>query len=108
MKLVKNFRSHPDILEYPNRIFYRGELQAHGDPVITHSLLGYERLPRKGFPIVFHGVVGRDQREASSPSFFNIDEVSLAKEYALDILDNRRLGISTCSCLFEPQSTRWF
>ncbi|KIP01837.1 hypothetical protein PHLGIDRAFT_112706 [Phlebiopsis gigantea 11061_1 CR5-6] len=94
MKLVKNFRSHPDILEYPNRIFYSGELQAHGDPVITHSLLAYDSLPRKGFPVVFHGVVGRDQREASSPSFFNIDEVSLVKHYALDILENRKLRIT--------------
>ena len=100
MKLVKNFRSHPDILAYPNRLFYRGELQPHGDPVITHSLLAYEGLPRRGFPVVFHGVVGRDQREAASPSFFNIDEVSLAKKYALDILENRKLRISTSS--FRP------
>ena len=94
MKLLKNFRSHPDILEYPNRIFYGGELQARGDLVVTHSLLAYEGLPKKGFPVIFHGVIGSDLREASSPSFFNIDEASLVKHYALNILENRKLRIS--------------
>lgn len=88
---MNNFRSHPDILAFPNTEFYRGELLSRADPVVTHSLVTYDKLPKKNFPIIFHGVVGKDQREASSPSFFNIDEVTLARRYALDVLETRKL-----------------
>ena len=94
MKLLKNFRSHPDILAYPNRTFYGGELEACGDPALTQSLATYERLPKKRFPVIFHGIVGRDQREESSPSFFNIDEVTIVKEYAVSLLEDRKLRVS--------------
>jgi helicase MOV-10 len=93
MKLTKHFRSHPDILDFPNRKFYRGELQPCADQAITHSMLRYDRLPNKKFPVIFHGIVGRDQREASSPSFFNVDEISVVKDYVISILENRKLGV---------------
>ncbi|EKM56518.1 uncharacterized protein PHACADRAFT_160043 [Phanerochaete carnosa HHB-10118-sp] len=93
-KLVKHFRSHPDILTFPNRQFYGGELLPCADPAVTHSLLKYEKLPAKNFPIVFHGTVGKDQREASSPSFFNIDEITIAKDYLVSLLENRKLRIT--------------
>ncbi|GJE86466.1 RNA helicase [Phanerochaete sordida] len=93
-KLVKHFRSHPDILYFPNRHFYAGELLPCADPAVTHSLLKYERLPAKNFPIIFHGIVGKDQREESSPSFFNVDEVTVVKDYLLSLLDNRKLRIT--------------
>jgi helicase MOV-10 len=41
---------------------------------------------KKGFPIVFHGVIGKDEREGSSPSFFNVDEASLVREYCEKLL----------------------
>ena len=44
-KLVRNYRSHPEILRLPNALFYDGELQAHGDHIVTHSLLHWEKLP---------------------------------------------------------------
>lgn len=93
-KLVKHFRSHPEILAFPNRHFYDGELQPCADPAVTHSLLRYEKLPNKNFPVVFHGIVGKDQREASSPSFFNIDEVTIVKEYLMSLLEDRKLRLS--------------
>lgn len=94
VKLLRNFRSHPAILRFPNEQFYRGELQSEGDIVITHSLLQAELLPKKGFPIVFHSVAGKDMREASSPSFFNVEEASLVKHYVQRLKDikNPRLG----------------
>jgi helicase MOV-10 len=33
------------------------------------------------FPVIFHAVTGKDDREASSPSFFNVDEVLQVKSY---------------------------
>lgn len=38
-------------------------------------------MPTKGFPLIFHGVNGREEREARSPSFFNPDEVMQVIEY---------------------------
>ncbi|KAF8970450.1 P-loop containing nucleoside triphosphate hydrolase protein [Flammula alnicola] len=63
VKLVKNFRSHPDILRFSNEQFYNSELQTC------------------------------DEREASSPSFFNIDEVTQVKKYCLSLVTNRKNGI---------------
>ncbi|KAK0191970.1 RNA helicase [Armillaria mellea] len=86
MQLVKNFRSHPDILAFPNEQFYGNQLQACGDPAVTKSLENLDELPTKKFPIVFHSVVGRDQRESSSPSFFNISEATLVKKYCASLI----------------------
>lgn len=70
-KLVRNYRSHDSILEVPRALFYDGELQCHGDPMILNAMLTWEHLPNKKVPIIFHAVFGAEEREASSPSFFN-------------------------------------
>ncbi|KIP11927.1 hypothetical protein PHLGIDRAFT_124574 [Phlebiopsis gigantea 11061_1 CR5-6] len=107
VKLVKNFRSHPDILHYPNQIFYGGELEACGNPAVTHSLLEYEGLPQRGFPIVFHGTYGREsaqseadphkasqRREAPPSSFFNVEEINVVRKHVIDLVDNHKLRIT--------------
>lgn len=55
-KLVKNYRSHPALLALPSRLFYHKELEVCADPKVVTSLLGWEKLPKKGFPLIFHGV----------------------------------------------------
>ncbi|KAJ3819685.1 RNA helicase [Lentinula raphanica] len=92
-KLVKNFRSHPAILAFSNEHFYNRELQYCGNPVLTRSLENSEELPKKKFPLIFHGIVGKDQREESSPSFFNIEEASMVKKYCLSLISDRKNGI---------------
>ena len=94
VKLTKNWRSHPDILKFPNERFYRGGLIACADPVVTHSMLRWDCLVTPDYPIVFHGIRGKDEREASSPSFFNIDEASLVKDYVGELFGDRRLRMS--------------
>ncbi|TDL24445.1 P-loop containing nucleoside triphosphate hydrolase protein [Rickenella mellea] len=94
VKLTKNWRSHPSILKFPNDEFYKGELEACGDPLVTRSLLRWDELPTPNFPIIFHGISGKDMREASSPSFFNIDEASLVKTYVQKLFDDRRLRLT--------------
>ena len=93
VKLTKNWRSHADILQFPNEKFYRGELEACGDPLVTHSLLRWDQLVTRDFPIVFHGITGKDEREASSPSFFNRHEASLVKFYVEQLFGDRRLRL---------------
>ncbi|KAF5329141.1 hypothetical protein D9611_013223 [Ephemerocybe angulata] len=95
VKLTKNFRSHPAILKFPNDNFYAGELVPTAPKTTMNSHLTSTLLPRaaaqRQFPVVFHSVLGKDDREASSPSFFNIDEVLQVKAYVRDLKDDRRV-----------------
>jgi helicase MOV-10 len=47
VKLVRNYRSHPKLLELPSQLFYQGELKACASPDITHTLLHWDKLPNK-------------------------------------------------------------
>ncbi|KAG7441339.1 RNA helicase [Guyanagaster necrorhizus] len=89
VELLQNFRSHPGILAFSNAQFYRNRLRACGDPMLTRSFENWDELPTKKFPIIFHAVVGRDQREKSSPSYFNIDEATLVKKYCLRLVEKK-------------------
>ncbi|KAF6757614.1 RNA helicase [Ephemerocybe angulata] len=89
VKLTQNFRSHPAILKFPNERFYGGDLVPCADAATTNAYLGAPILPKGDFPVVFHAVLGRDDREASSPSFFNVDEVLQVKSYVQQLKDGR-------------------
>ncbi|XP_023443066.2 RNA helicase Mov10l1 [Dasypus novemcinctus] len=80
-KLVQNYRSHSALLALPSRLFYHQELQVCADPKVVTSLLGWEKLPKKGFPLVFHGVRGTEAREGRSPSWFNPAEAVQVMRY---------------------------
>uniref|UniRef100_UPI00398EC233 putative helicase MOV-10 isoform X2 n=1 Tax=Pristiophorus japonicus TaxID=55135 RepID=UPI00398EC233 len=85
-KLLRNYRSHPTILKTPNELFYDEELETHADPMISQSYCQWVHLPKKDFPLIFHGVLGEDQREAKSPSFFNIEEINQVLLYLKKLL----------------------
>ncbi|XP_073325870.1 putative helicase mov-10-B.1 [Pagrus major] len=85
-KLLRNYRSHPAILEIPNKLFYKGELQAFAHEEKCISYCKWEQLPKKGFPLIFHGVAGADEREANCPSVYNMAEVEVLKEYLKAVL----------------------
>uniref|UniRef100_UPI003AABEA36 putative helicase mov-10-B.1 n=1 Tax=Centroberyx gerrardi TaxID=166262 RepID=UPI003AABEA36 len=80
-KLLRNYRSHPAILEIPNKLFYDGELEPCAAEKKRNSYCSWKHLPREGFPLIFHGVVGNNDREANSPSFFNKEEVDVLLDY---------------------------
>ena len=66
-------------------------MRAHAIPVVSNLLLQSDVLPKKGFPIVFHGVKGRELRARHSPSYLNIHEASVVRDYCLRLLgDNER------------------
>jgi helicase MOV-10 len=99
VKLVMNFRSNQHILKFPNEKFYNGDLQACGDPVVIDHFLDQSILVNRHFPVIFHGIVGKDDREASSPSFFNIDEILEVKSYVKLLKEKYRISeyFSPCS-----------
>ncbi|KAI0293934.1 P-loop containing nucleoside triphosphate hydrolase protein [Russula brevipes] len=70
VKLLRNYRSHPTIIDFPSERFYDGELEAFGEPSSVNSCLELEPLVKDEYPVIFHAVEGQDMREASSPSFF--------------------------------------
>ncbi|WAR05019.1 MOV10-like protein [Mya arenaria] len=78
-KLVRNYRSHDDIINIPRQLFYDKELMACGDEILN-SMLGWDGLPNKKFPIIFHSVFGNDEREEDSPSFFNRKQVQKVRQ----------------------------
>ena len=48
--------------------------------------------------MIFHGVTGVDEREASSPSFFNIAEVEVLMDYVKKLLCTQgKKGLATIS-----------
>ncbi|MGH0183957.1 UNVERIFIED_CONTAM: hypothetical protein FKN15_013507 [Acipenser sinensis] len=82
-------RSHPAILKIPNELFYDGELQVFADEILRNSFCTWENLPKKGFPVVFHGVQGLDEREGNSPSFFNVSEIDVVVSHLKKLLQNQ-------------------
>ena len=105
VKLVKNFRSHRGILQYPNHKFYESELQPCADRTITDRYLNSDYLPSTGknFPVVFHSIAGKDTREASSPSFFNIEEILQVQEYVQRLKAHRKIKTSKSFALTPHQ-----
>ncbi|KAG1973810.1 helicase MOV-10 [Pimephales promelas] len=85
-KLLRNYRSHPSILKVPNELFYDGELLSCADVISSNQYCSWEPLPKPGFPVIFHGVVGKDDRESNSPSFFNISEINIILDYLKKLL----------------------
>lgn len=86
-KLVNNYRSHRDIIEVPKKLFYEDELnECAGD--FRNVMIGWEELPNPRFPIIVHPVFGIDEREARSPSFFNVSEVETIETYLKKLLDD--------------------
>ncbi|KAM5534201.1 hypothetical protein V8D89_012108 [Ganoderma adspersum] len=72
--------SHEAILHYLNRQFY-DELEVCGAPTRINRFIESPQLVSPRFPIVFHTIFWTNDREVSSPSYFNIDEASEVKAY---------------------------
>ncbi|KAG8990105.1 hypothetical protein FRB90_001909 [Tulasnella sp. 427] len=100
VKLVKNWRSNLAIIDFPNWKFYEGELEECAPPSVSQLFIGWRGLPNPEFPVIFHAIKGRDLREVSSPSWFNIEEASAVWYYVRDIrcdpslsLEDEHIGV---------------
>ncbi|KAG1732660.1 RNA helicase [Suillus paluster] len=81
-------------MEFPNDRFYASELESCGNKKVIRTFEGWSKLPSKRFPIIFHSISGKDDREASSPSFFNIDEVTQVCKYVQLLRDDRKIKVA--------------
>jgi len=89
--LVKNYRSHPSIIELPSQMFYNNALQPCADVNTVRAFTNWEGLPSEGqdFPLIFHGVIGDDMREGNSPSWFNPTEAMAVYQYIQQLRQRR-------------------
>ncbi|NWI13652.1 M10L1 helicase, partial [Crypturellus soui] len=92
--LVKNYRSHSALLTLPSKLFYHKELEVCADTSIVTSLLHWEKLPRKGFPLIFHGIRGSETREGHSPSWFNPTEAVQVMRYCCHLAKSDHSTVS--------------
>ena len=96
-KLLYNYRSHPAIIEQPNKLFYSNDLIAAADVINRQSLCnwpGFSETKNKNFPILFHHLEGKEEREAQSPSWFNTLEVTTIIHYVEQLLAYKSAGMS--------------
>ncbi|KFV98118.1 Putative helicase Mov10l1, partial [Eurypyga helias] len=93
-KLVKNYRSHSALLALPSKLFYHKELECCADTSVVTSLLHWRKLPRKGFPLIFHGIRGSETREGHSPSWFNPTEAVQVMQYCSHLAKNENTAVS--------------
>ncbi|TKS73686.1 RNA helicase [Collichthys lucidus] len=70
-KLIYNYRSHEALLTLPSKLFYQDELCFKASRDIVDCLCQWKTLPKKGFPLLFHGTRGTEMREGNNPSWFN-------------------------------------
>lgn len=92
-KLVNNYRSHPAVLKLPSAVFYHDELQPCADVNMRESLSHWEKLPCKGFPVLFHGLKGEDLREGNSPSWFNPVEAVQVMKYLQSLRSDEKFPL---------------
>lgn len=94
--LVRNYRSHPAIIELPSEMFYHGKLEPHANLQEVRSLCGWTGLnrPDTDFPILFHGIIGQDMRENNSPSWFNPDEAMAVLRHIESLMRTRGTGLT--------------
>ncbi|KAI9452273.1 hypothetical protein F5148DRAFT_1236722 [Russula earlei] len=85
VNLRRNRRSHAAIIAWSNRYLYEDCMREYGNAYNTYDLILSDVLPKKGFPVVFHGVRGSEERTTWSPSYFNVLEASIVRNYCVKL-----------------------
>lgn len=70
--LIDNYRAHAGILKIYNDQFYYSKLQTKGD----QTLIQWRGLKNPDIPLLFKNVIGQEEREEDSPSWFNQTEIN--------------------------------
>ena len=76
----------------------------HGAPTEINAFLGSPQLPAPRFPVVFQHVAGENDREATSPSYFNILEATEVVERIQQLLADQNHPVRMCRRVFSGQS----
>lgn len=79
VQLTDNFRSHATILRYSNKQFYNSILNAKQQEAVANFAIGWEMLPNKNFPIIFHASWTASQ--VDDTSCFNEGDIRIVQKY---------------------------
>jgi helicase MOV-10 len=96
--LQRNHRSHGTIIAWSNRYLYEDVLRECGNAYITYHLVHSTVLPKKGFPVVFHGVDGSEQHSKRSPPYPNIPEALIVRNYCVKLTEDPDPERNICEC----------
>ncbi|XP_054739971.1 uncharacterized protein LOC129245675 [Anastrepha obliqua] len=85
-RLRRNYRSHHEIVNLYNKMYYDGQLKAEADPAVEQLCRDWSRSPNPDYPIIFHSIFGHEQRDNNSTSRYNPLEISVVMDYVRDLL----------------------
>lgn len=83
-QLTDNFRSHSAILKFSNYHFYHSVLRAKQSKAVADFAIGWDFLPNKAFPLIFHSILAPSEMDGTS--LFNNEEVHVVVSYVNKIL----------------------
>lgn len=87
-RLRRNYRSHPEIVELFNKLYYNNELIPVAPPDQVNLAANWNLLPNPKFPIVFQATHGETQRELKSTSSYNELEAKVLIWYVRNLVNN--------------------
>lgn len=85
-RLIRNFRSHPEIVSLYNNMYYEGHLRTEAPMEIVCRFHNWFYLPNATFPIMFHSVFGTTMNTKSSVSLCNNKEIDVVMDYVKDLM----------------------
>lgn len=85
-QLIDNFRSHSAILHFSNTRFYHSVLQAKQKKEVADFAIGWELLPNKNFPLIFHSILSPSDLDGTS--LYNVEEVHVVASYVNRLLQH--------------------
>jgi helicase MOV-10 len=97
--LIRNYRSHPAILAVPNHEFYYDSLLSEAPD--TDLLLTLPIWKGRKWPVLLCGHSGNDEHETDGGGWYNISEIRIARQYALEILKSGLIAPKDI-CIMSP------
>ncbi|XP_017000701.2 uncharacterized protein [Drosophila takahashii] len=85
-RLIRNYRSHPEIVSLYNELYYEGKLRAQAPMESVCRFQNWFHMPNADFPIMFHSVFGTTMNTKSSVSLCNNKEIDAVMDYVKDLM----------------------
>lgn len=94
-QLVRNYRSHEDVLTLPSSLFYGGSLQccALGEQTSMPDSWAAQQGMAARCRVHFHGVQGAQSRDGDAPSWFNAQEAAAVVEIVEELIAEAGLEV---------------
>ncbi|XP_067626316.1 putative helicase mov-10-B.1 [Eurosta solidaginis] len=87
IRLCRNFRSHPAIVNLFSSLYYENKLQPMADAEETNWAAKWQFLQDPKFPIIFHAVHGKEEVDPESGSISNWPEIKVVFDYVNNLLE---------------------